>query len=59
MPRRPKGSGRDPASKSTFNPSDATDNRRQRTQTEGPRERDPKQRTGQFSGAGEAPLMKK
>jgi len=59
MPKRPKGSGKDAASKNTFNPIDAPGNQRQRTQTRGPEEHDPKRRTGQFTGAGEPPLMKK
>jgi hypothetical protein len=65
MPRRAKGSGRDSASKHTFNPpaSDADERpgegQPERSQTRGRAEQDPKRRIGQFSGAGEPPLMKK
>jgi hypothetical protein len=65
MARRPKGSGRDSAAKNTFNPPASGASERpgdaqpERSQTRGRSEQDAKRRIGQYSGAGEPPLMKK
>jgi hypothetical protein len=65
MPRRPKGSGRDSAAKNTFNPPASGADERpgdaqpERSQTRGQAEQDAKRRIGQYSDAGEPPLMKK